>query len=138
MGRRNRKQVAQDEDREMENVVLIEDAAQEIVDELETPAPEAETPEAVTPAPAKVRTHNSKGVRLAIGMPCLCGCELPTHTKAARFLSGHDAKLRKRVLALGEPLPEIVRPFFEDGETIGGMKLVDGEIVDVKRPGGWA
>lgn len=128
MGRRNR-------NRSVEQVAVVEQDEQVVEQVTEE---QVETPAAETPAPAKVRTHNSKGVRLAIGMPCLCGCELPTHTKAARFLSGHDAKLRKRVLALGEPLPEIVRPFFEDGETIGGMKLVDGEIVDVKRPGGWA
>lgn len=112
------------------------------------PTPTPEEAPVTSPAPRAARepraprTHNARGIRIARGLPCLCGCGLPTHTPDARFLSGHDAILRKRVLVKGEPLPDLVVPFFTDGETIGGMRLTDPTdpttIVDVKRPGGWA
>jgi hypothetical protein len=64
----------------------------------------------------------------AKGIPCLCGCGAATTTDAARFLSGHDAKLRKAVLAAAgswDAVPVIARPFFlfdagqDDGATAG-------------------
>lgn len=94
--------------------------------------PTPETPKAPKPtskAPYAVRRN---GLLSAFGLPCLCGCGAPTHTEEARFLSGHDAKLRKAVLLLGAPLPDVVRPFFEHGETVAGLALVDGVVVDVK------
>lgn len=71
----------------------------------------------------------------ARGLTCLCGCERPTHTEEAWFLSGHDAILRRQVLREGAELPAIIRPFFELGITIAGMVLIGGEITDVKRGG---
>jgi hypothetical protein len=72
------------------------------------------------------------GAPFTLGLPCLCGCGAATHTPKAAFLSGHDAKLRQRVLKLGEDLPEVVRPFFEAGATVAGLQLVDGAVVDTK------
>jgi hypothetical protein len=79
--------------------------------------------------------YRANGKPSARGLTCLCGCDQPTHTDEAWFLSGHDAILRREVLRKGEPLPEIVRPFYETGLTIAGMVLVDGEITDVKKGG---
>lgn len=97
------------------------------------PTPAPATTEA-TPAPRK----NAAGKLSAKGLPCLCGCGLATVTPTARFLSGHDAKLRKTILVDGAEIPEVVRPFFDNGETIGGMVLVEGKIEDRKKVGGWA
>jgi hypothetical protein len=83
---------------------------------------------AKTPTPA--RTHNKNGVRLALGLTCLCGCGAPTHTTHARFVSGHDAKLRRGIKAAGfewTACPEIIRPFYEDGEVIAGLALAEDE-----------
>jgi hypothetical protein len=98
-----------------------------------TPTPA--TPEATTTpeAPATPRPlFRPNGAPYAVGLPCLCGCGAATHTPKAAFLSGHDAKLRKRVLRMGESLPAVVLPFFEAGANIAGMLLVAGEIVDTK------
>lgn len=68
----------------------------------------------------------------AAGLPCLCGCKQDTITSAARFLPGHDAKLRKTVIKAGlawDAVPEIARPFFladrAEGEATAGLFLVD-------------
>lgn len=80
-------------------------------------------------------THNKAGRRLATGLTCLCGCGAPTQTKKARFISGHDAKLRKLILGYEDGAeawnncPDIIRPFYLDGEEVAGLALVeeDGE-----------
>lgn len=76
----------------------------------------------------------------ARGLTCLCGCGNATVQRDARFISGHDAKMRAEVRRAGmvpEALPEIARPFFENGEALGGLMMVEGALVDVKA-GGWA
>jgi hypothetical protein len=76
----------------------------------------------------------------ARGLTCLCGCGGATVQRDARFISGHDAKMRAEVRRAGmvpEALPEIARPFFANGEALGGLMLVGGVLVDVKT-GGWA
>jgi hypothetical protein len=80
----------------------------------------------------------------ARGLSCLCGCGGATVQRDARFLSGHDAKMRAEVRRAGmvpAALPEIARPFFENGEALGGLMLVEMDgtavLVDVKA-GGWA
>jgi hypothetical protein len=50
-------------------------------------------------------------------LPCLCGCGQPTKTPRARFLPGHDAKLKSILLKVErdiEPdstIPDVARPF---------------------------
>lgn len=76
--------------------------------------------------------RNSAGRLSARDLPCLCGCGEDTVTRDAWFVSGHDAKLRKRLLE-GEEIPQIIRPFFEvEGQVIAALMLEDGEIVDMK------
>jgi hypothetical protein len=101
--------------------------------------------EAAAPAPVKVPKPTlqalqirKNGLMSARGLTCLCGCGAPTHTADARFLSGHDAIMRRNVLLKGEPVPAIIRPFFEAGEVIAGMRLIEQEdgtmqIEDVKQ-----
>ncbi len=93
-------------------------------------APVAEVaPVVEAPAP-----NVGKNGRLqAIGLPCLCGCGDATRQPAARFLPGHDAKLRAaiRKAKLGwDSVPEIARPFFIDdqahGEATAGLLMVPG------------
>jgi len=80
----------------------------------------------------------------ARGLPCLCGCGASTTQREARFLSGHDARMRSAIIKGGlDPalIPSIARPFFEDG-PIAGLLLADAgteseRLVDVKN-GGWA
>ena len=70
-----------------------------------------------TASEAKTATPSAKG------LPCLCGCGEATTTPAARFLSGHDAKLRKAVLAAAgswDAVPEHARPFFLFDAASGG------------------
>src|SRR5687768_8869959 len=59
-------------------------------------AKQAEEDRATRAAGGVVRTANGKAS--ARGLPCLCGCGNPTVTSEARFLSGHDAQFRSRVL----------------------------------------
>jgi len=101
-----------------------------------TPAPEA-TPDAPKAEKAQQKggeTILRTGRMSARDLPCLCGCGNPTHTKDARFLSGHDAKLRKVILLQGaEATPEIIRPFFARGEEIAGLLISeDGGVTDTK------
>jgi hypothetical protein len=80
----------------------------------------------------------------ARGLPCLCGCGASTTTRDARFLSGHDAKMRAAILKQGlatSAIPDVALPFFKDGGAIAGLLLADvgteqERIVDVKTPGG--
>lgn len=91
-------------------------------------------PKVKAPPRPQIKAHSilKSGKMSARGLTCLCGCGSPTVTSDARFVPGHDAKLRQRVLG-GAPLPEIIRPFFENGETIAGLWLnEEGEIEDVK------
>lgn len=108
-----------------------------------TPAPEATatTPKAATPAIEAKPKQEQKGGETVLrtgklsarGLPCLCGCGAATHTKDARFLSGHDAKLRKVLLLQGaEAMPEVIAPFFARGEEIAGLTIEDGEVIDHK------
>lgn len=110
---------------------------------VEAPAPKApKTPKVKEPKPPRptqqAYDRRKDGTLSARGLTCLCGCGQPTTTRDARFLSGHDAKLRKALLVDKLPCPEIVRPFFENGEVIAGVMLEGGEFVDVKagRAGG--
>ena len=69
------------------------------------------------------------------GLPCLCGCGGQTTRTVAKFISGHDAKLKgrmsrfvdDRVLETDAPIPEIALPFLtEDGIT--GYTLSKGML----------
>lgn len=76
-----------------------------------------------TEAPATTTEATTPKGPSAKGIPCLCGCGAETQTPAARFLSGHDAKLRKAVLAATgswDAVPTIARPFFLFDATSGG------------------
>lgn len=65
------------------------------------------------------------------GLPCLCGCGAATVRTVAKFQSGHDAKLKGRmvrmaegrVLDTDEPIPTIAIPFLVD-EGIAGFRMV--------------
>jgi hypothetical protein len=86
----------------------------------------------------------ASGKLSARGLTCLCGCGQATTTRDARFLSGHDARMRAAILRANlavSAIPEIARPFFEEG-AIAGLLLADRgteaeRLVDVKN-GGWA
>lgn len=73
------------------------------------PAPKAEAAE---------QTSTKKGPS-AKGLSCLCGCGQPTKTDAAKFIPGHDAKLKSVLLKVerGElpksEVPEIAKPFLQ-------------------------
>jgi hypothetical protein len=97
--------------------------------------------EAKPPRP-KITAHSilASGKMSARGLTCLCGCGAPTMTQDARFLPGHDAKMRAAILshptaaARTKAIPEIIRPFFRHGETIAGLWLNEqGQIEDVKQ-----
>lgn len=53
----------------------------------------------------------------AKGLPCLCGCGQPTRTEKAKFIPGHDAKLKGVLLKVerGElpksAVPDVAKPF---------------------------
>lgn len=69
-------------------------------------------------APAEAPEKASKGPS-AKGLNCLCGCGQPTVTDSARFIPGHDAKLKallQRVERGEEPksaIPEEAKPFLQ-------------------------
>lgn len=84
------------------------------------------------PKPEEAYDIKKNGKMSARGLTCLCGCGAPTQTRDARFLSGHDSKMRQAILD-GGATPAIVLPFFEAGEVIAGLKLVKGKMVDCKR-----
>jgi hypothetical protein len=91
-----------------------------------------------TPRPKlEAYTKRINGTLSARGLTCLCGCDAPTHTPDARFISGHDAKLRAAVFAGGmvsDLLPIIIRPFFDNGETVAGLRLDKraGKLINTK------
>jgi len=75
------------------------------------------------------------GTLSARGLTCLCGCRSMTVTNDARFVSGHDAKMRQAILTSEDRLaaiPEIVLPFFQNKETIAGLRLAGSKVLDVK------
>lgn len=80
-----------------------------------------------------VRTASGKAS--ARGLACLCGCGNPTQTDDARFISGHDAQFRSRVLkgeqTLGSKESALIRPFYEAGEVIAGFGFEGDELVDL-------
>lgn len=95
-------------------------------------APKAEKPKR---KPIEAYDKLKNGKMSARGLTCLCGCGAPTVNADARFISGHDSRLRQALLDGGK-IPEIVMPFFVHGETIAGLKLSGGKIVDTKGQGG--
>lgn len=89
--------------------------------------------------------RNAAGRPTARGLPCLCGCGSPTVTDEARFVSGHDAKLRRDVLRAGEDSEEggiseqdlrtgwpLFAPFLVAEGTAAGLLLEGGIVVDGK------
>lgn len=95
-------------------------------------AAKSTTPKATGTTAASTTPKATSTAPDATGLPCLCGCGAPTATPAARFLSGHDAKLRKAVLKAGlawDAVPVAARPFFladrAEGEATAGLFLVD-------------
>lgn len=103
-----------------------------------TPATTADTTPVTTATPETPATP--KAAKLSPrGLPCLCGCGTATHTPAARFLSGHDAKLRKLAFATGlklSALPEICQPFFiadaAKDKATAGFRVEGDDLIDVK------
>jgi hypothetical protein len=87
---------------------------------------------AVRAAGGVVRTPAGKAS--ARGLPCLCGCGGTTVTDEARFISGHDAQFRSRVLEGEQKLDSKesrwIKPFYEAGEVIAGLSIEGGELVD--------
>lgn len=73
----------------------------------------------------------------ATNLPCLCGCEQETVRAVARFLPGHDAKLRALVLRgrlRVEAVPAVALPFFQnDPEPVAGLVLEGSFLRDTKR-----
>jgi hypothetical protein len=71
----------------------------------------------------------------ARGLACLCGCGGATRTDEARFISGHDAQFRSRVIkgeqTIDSPESALIKPFYEAGETIAGFTFEGGELADV-------
>jgi len=102
----------------------------------------AKAKEPKVPRPQQVggETVLKSGKLSARDLPCLCGCNEPTQTRDARFKSGHDAKLRQGLMEEdldASALPKIIRPFFERGETVAGLKLAKNgkTLIDMKAEG---
>lgn len=100
----------------------------------------AKGPKAPRPKQVGGVTELRSGKLSARDLPCLCGCNKPTQTADARFLSGHDAKLRQGVIEENldaSCLPAIILPFFTRGETVAGLRLAKGgkKLVDMKAEG---
>lgn len=79
--------------------------------------------------------RTASGKVTARGLPCLCGCGSATVTEEARFISGHDAQFRSRVLkgeqTIDSPESKLIRPFYEAGEVVAGFGFEGGELVDL-------
>lgn len=102
-------------------------------------APKAERGPAAERVVLTAYAPRKNGRLSARDLPCLCGCGNPTTTPDARFLSGHDQRMRVAILRGGE-VPELALPFYTAGEVMAGLQMVeqeDGEmvLVDVKRGG---
>ena len=95
-------------------------------------AKRAEEDAAIRAKGGVVRTATGKAS--ARGLPCLCGCGGATVTDEARFISGHDAQFRSRVLKeeqnLDSPESRWIKPFYEAGEVVAGFSLEGGELAD--------
>lgn len=93
-----------------------------------TPAPAKSAPvKAATPAKA-TEEKKDKGPS-AKGLPCLCGCGQPTVTDSAKFIPGHDAKLKGLLLKVerGEvkksEIPEVAKPFLQRSSMSGAWSF---------------
>jgi hypothetical protein len=107
-------------------------------------AKQAKAPKvAKAPAPKRPKLtgydKRQDGTLSARDLTCLCGCGSSTVTNDARFISGHDAKMRQTILTSSDDaseqanaIPAIVRPFFDNGETVAGLRLRGSKVVDVK------
>lgn len=82
-----------------------------------------EAAEATAVAEPKAKKKSAKG------LPCLCGCGQPTITDSARFIPGHDAKLKGLLLKVerGElkksAIPEVAKPFLQKSAMSGAYSL---------------
>lgn len=85
-----------------------------------------------TPTTKKGEPDRLKSGRLSSkGIPCLCGCGDPTATDGARFLTGHDARLKGRMRRIASesekkgdsPLPKIALPFLREEPGIAGFGM---------------
>jgi hypothetical protein len=83
---------------------------------------------AATPAKA-APAKKDDGKLSAKGLSCLCGCGQATLTDSARFIPGHDAKLKSVLLKvergeLTEPsIPKIARPFLQKSKMSGAWSF---------------
>jgi hypothetical protein len=65
----------------------------------------------------------------AKGLPCLCGCGQPTLTENAKFIPGHDAKLKSLLLRVerGEAkkseIPEVAKAFLQKSKMSGAWSF---------------
>lgn len=88
---------------------------------------------AVRKAGGVVRTASGKAT--ARGLPCLCGCGGATVTENAKFISGHDAQFRSRILkgeqSIDDRKSALIKPFYEAGEVIAGFGFEGGELVNL-------
>lgn len=96
-----------------------------------------------TEAPAKKASDNGK--LSAEGLSCLCGCGQPTKTDKAKFIPGHDAKLKSLLLRLergeaekGERVPEIAKKFLQKSPLSGAWHFPteSGNTPDEDKHGG--
>lgn len=88
-------------------------------------APKQDKPKGAGPAKLGAYDRRLDGSLSARGLTCLCGCGAQTVTTDARFVAGHDAKMRAAIVR-GGAIPEIVLPMFLNGEVIAGLALVEG------------
>lgn len=63
-------------------------------------------------------------------LTCLCGCGEETATPGARFLTGHDARLKGRLIRMYEErpldedeIPEIALPFLAEEDGLCGFRM---------------
>jgi hypothetical protein len=67
----------------------------------------------------------------AKGLSCLCGCGQPTKTDAAKFIPGHDARLKSLLLKIERQedgkkksdVPEIAKPFLQKSKMSGAWSF---------------
>lgn len=89
---------------------------------------------------------NRKGRLVAKGMTCLCGCGEETVTPNAKFISGHDSKLRKFLLSpevkgridLAVKLNPAVQTalLWMTEEPLAGVRVSGKHLIDMKAEDG--
>ena len=70
----------------------------------------------------------------AEGMKCLCGCGKATERKKAKFITGHDTRVKALLIAIMKgdksksAIPALAKPFLRSEDGLCGFKMTGDDL----------